>query len=262
MGAAHRRALETEPNDMVTDFPAGGYRYIPAVFQYSGGVGALPGFAIERIRFKNPVPLAQGFERIERIIAAAGRPLTSFCACELRSPAPFSDQGFRSFNESYVVTLGKWGIFDGRNNPVARSNVCPEIDPPAEPSFHAFSFTVDAEDAAPDFVIAGSGEAREGAGPYGERTVRPGETSADAIVEKARFVLGEMERRLGLLGVSWADTTATQVYTVYDLHPVLADEIVARGAARAGLTWHYCRPPVRGLDYEMDCRGIATERLI
>src|ERR1043166_2910262 len=93
--ARRHRAFETEPNDMVTDFPAGGYRYIPAVFQYSGGVSALPEFAIERIRFKNPVPLPQGFERIERIIAAAGRPLTSFCACELRSPAPFSDQGFR-----------------------------------------------------------------------------------------------------------------------------------------------------------------------
>jgi hypothetical protein len=247
---------------MVMDFSAGGYRYIPAVFQYSAGVRALPGFTIQRVRFNHPVPLVEGFDRIERVITAAGRPLTSFCACELRSPAPFSDDGFRAFNESYVVTLGQWGIFDGTNNPVARSNVCPELDPPAAPSFHAFSFTVETKDAAPSFVIAGSGEAREGAGPYSERTVRFGETSPDATAEKARFVLGEMERRLGLLGCSWADTTATQVYTVYDLHPFLADEIVARGAARSGLTWHYCRPPVRGLDYEMDCRGIAAEQVV
>jgi hypothetical protein len=228
-----------------SDFAAGGYRYIPAVFQYSGGVGALPGFAIERVRFRKPVPLP------------------SFCACELRSPAPFSDQGFRAFNEVYVVTLGKWGIYDGRsaNNPVARSNVCPEIDPPAEPSFHAFSFTAAAKDAAPSFVVAGSGEAREGPGNYSERTVRAGDTSPDGLRKKGRFVLGEMERRLGLLGVTWADTTATQVYTVYDLHPFLGDEIVRRGAARGGLTWHYCRPPVRGLDYEMDCRGVANERV-
>ena len=53
--------------------------------------------------------------------------------------------------------------------------------------------------------------------------------------EKARYVLGEMERRLAALGFAWADTTATQVYTVHDLHPFLADEIVRRGAARAGL---------------------------
>src|SRR5215203_2679765 len=116
--------------------------------------------------FRSPLPLLQAFRAAEEMIRAAGRPLTSFCACELRSPAPFTEQGFRAFNEAYVVTLEKWGIFDGKVNPVARSNVCPEIDPPPEPSFHAFSFTVASAAAAPTFVIAGSGEAREGAGPY------------------------------------------------------------------------------------------------
>jgi hypothetical protein len=244
------------------DFAAGGYRFLPGVFQYSGGAAALPGHAIERVRFRAPVPLAEGFARIERIIGAAGRPLTAFCACELRSPAPFTEQGFRAFNEVYVVTLEKWGLFDGKVNPVARSNVCPEIDPPAEPSFHAFSFTVAASDAAPSFVIAGSGEAREGGASYRERTVRHGETTPDAMREKAHYVLGEMERRLAALGFGWADTTATQVYTVHDLHPFLADEIVRRGAARSGLTWHFARPPVRGLEYEMDCRGVGRERVV
>jgi len=245
-----------------SDFAAGNYRFIPAVFQYSGGVAASDGYAIERVRFRAPVPLAAGFARIERIIAAAGRPLTSFCACELRSPAPFTEDGFRAFNEIYVVTLRRWGLFDGTTNPVARSNVCPEIAPPPEPSFHAFSFTVPASQMMKSFVIAGSGEAREGGASYRERTVRRGEHTADAMREKARYVLGEMERRLGILGFGWADTTATQVYTVYDLHPFLADEIVRRGAARAGLTWHFCRPPVQDLDYEMDCRGVNIERVI
>ena len=71
-----------------------------------------------------------------------------------------------------------------------------------------------------------------------------------------------MERRLGLLGRSWSDATATQVYTVHNLYPFFADEIVRRGAARAGLTWHLCRPPVRGLEYEMDCRGVAAEHFV
>jgi hypothetical protein len=244
------------------DFAAGGYRYIPAVFQYSGGVAALPGFAIRRVRFHAAVPLAQGFAGIRRIITAAGRPLTSFCACELRSPAPFDDAGFRAFNQGYVVPLRYWGIVEGERNPVARSNVCPELDKPREPSFHAFCFTVEAKDAAPSFVIAGSGEAREGGGSYAERTVRHGETSADAMREKARFVLGEMERRLARFGLDWAATTAAQVYTVHDLHPFLADEIVRRGAARAGLTWHFCRPPVRGLEFEMDCRGVRAEEVV
>ncbi|HZT48431.1 MAG TPA: hypothetical protein VFA64_10690 [Hyphomicrobiaceae bacterium] len=242
-------------------FAPGGYRFIPAVFQYSGGAAAEPGFAIERVTFAAPVPLAKGFERAAAIIRARGRPLTAFCACELRSPAPFTDAGFRGFNELYCETLAKWGIYDpvGKVNPVARSNVCPEIGPPPEPSFHAFSFTVASTEARPTFVIAGSGEAREGGASYRERTVRHGETSASAMREKAVFVLGEMERRLGLLGFTWNSTTATQVYTVHDLHPFLADEIVRRGAAHAGLTWHYCRPPVQGLEYEMDCRGVAAE---
>ncbi|MFL4975428.1 MAG: hypothetical protein ACJ8A4_17880 [Microvirga sp.] len=244
------------------DFAAGGYRYIPAVFQYSGGVAAMPGHAIRRLHFRDPVPLAEGFRRAERLMAEAGRPPTAFCACELRSPAPFSEDGFRAFNQVYVVTLERWGIFREGDNPVARSNVCPALDPPAEPSLYAFSFTVAEDDAAPSFVIAGSGEAQEGRGSYRERTVRRGETSPDAMRDKARFVLGEMERRMALLGFAWRDTTAAQVYTVHDLHPFLGDEIVARGAARSGLTWHFCRPPVAGLEYEMDCRAVAREDVV
>lgn len=242
-------------------FGPGAYRYIPAVFQYSGGVAAEAGFQIERVVFHTPLPLAAGFRRAEAIIKARGRPLTAFCACELRSPQPFGDDSFRGFNELYVQTLAAWGIYDGKVNPVARSNVCPEIAPPGEPSFHAFSFTVPADDARPTFVVAGSGEAREGGATYRESTVRYGETSDAAIREKALFVLGEMERRLGMLGQSWAATTSTQVYTVHNLHPFFSDEIVRRGAARGGLTWHLCRPPVRGLEYEMDCRGITVEQV-
>lgn len=247
---------------MTAAFTAGGYRYIPAVFQYSAGVAAEPGFEIVRVRFRASVPLERGFEQVAQTIRAAGRPLTAFCACELRSPAPFTEEGFRAFNEVYVGTLRRWGVMQGDVNPVARSNVCPETDPPAEPSFHAFCFTTAAQGASPTFVVAGSGEALEGKASYRDHMVRFGETSPHAIAEKARFVLGEMERRLGLLGFAWADTTATQVYTVHDLHPFFAGEIVRRGAARAGLIWHYARPPVRDLEYEMDCRGIFNERII
>ena len=39
-------------------FSAGNYRYIKAVFQYSGGVAAEAGFEIERAQFLKPLPLA------------------------------------------------------------------------------------------------------------------------------------------------------------------------------------------------------------
>jgi hypothetical protein len=239
-----------------------GYRYIPGPFQYSGGVAAAPGYAIERVRFANPVPLTEGFRRIERLLGDAGLPLTALCACELRSPAPFTDAGFIAFNRDYVGTLQRWRIVIDDRNPVARSNVCPEVDPPALPGFHAFCFVQPSPSASASFVIAGSGEAQEGSGPYREKTIRHGETGADGLADKAQFVLGVMQARMAALGFDWSDTTATQVYTVHDLYPFLGAEIVARGAARHGLTWHFCRPPVIGLEYEMDCRGVTSERVI
>ena len=38
---------------------------------------------------------------------------------------------------------------------------------------------------------------------------------------------------MAALGFSWADVTATQVYTIFEIHPLLADEFVRRGASRA-----------------------------
>ena len=249
--------------DKVTLFNKGPYRYVKGPFQYSGGVIAEPGFTIERVRFLRSPSLTEGFQFIESYLTGLGRPLTSFCACELRSPKPFDDRGFIAFNRLYVGTLEKWGIYSNDDNPVARSNVCPEINPPAEPQFHAFSYTTPTQKTnANSFIIAGAAEADEGMGDYRERTIRIGETSQDAMREKAVHVLNTMEHRMSLLGVGWNQATATQVYTVFDLHSFLDDEIVSRGASNYGLTWHYARPPVYGLDYEMDTRGIQSELFI
>lgn len=242
--------------------PAGGYRFVRGVFQYSAGVAALAGYRIERARFANPLPLAEGFARIAGFLQAIGRPLTAFCACELRSPAPFTDAGFRAFNESYAAVLGQWGLLALGDNPVARSNVCPDIAPPATPSFHAFSYAVPAAGAAPSFVIAGSGESIEGRPTYAEATVAYRDLSPAGLRAKARHVHGIMEARMAALGFTWADTTDVQIYTVHDIHPFLADDLVARGAARHGLTWHFNRPPVIDLEYEVDCRGLHAERVL
>ncbi|MFA6313598.1 MAG: hypothetical protein WCV99_20675 [Sterolibacterium sp.] len=243
-------------------YAPGNYRFIPGVFQYSAGVAAEAGFRIERVRFLKPVPLAEGFRLIERTLQATGRPLAAFCACELRSPAPFDEAGFEAFNKEYVGTLARWGIFDGTLNPIARSNVCPEIDPPKDPSVYAFSYTVAAQAAVPSFVVAGSGEAPEGKGSYQNHVISRGDVSTEGLRNKARFVLAEMENRMRALGFDWPDTTATQLYTVHDIHPFIADELGRRGAMRGGLTWHLNRPPIVELEYEMDCRGVHFERVL
>ncbi|RAI02441.1 hypothetical protein DLJ53_13885 [Acuticoccus sediminis] len=243
------------------EMPEGGYAYMPGVFQYSCGVGALPGFEIRRVRFDAPVPLADGFERIKAHLEGESRPLASFCACELRSPGQFSEEGFRAFNELYCGTLEAWGIYKDGINPVARSNVCPELGAPATPSFHAFSYTVPSG-VEGTFVIAGSGEVPEGMNNYFDHVVARGDQSPEGMRAKARHVLGEMERRMAPFGKGWADTTAAQIYTVFPIHSFLAEELVARGAARHGATWHFARPPIVALDYEMDTRRVVDERVI
>lgn len=247
----------------VIEFSPGGYRFIKGPFMYSAGIAASSGFRVERVRFASVVPLVEGFRRVAEIIRATGRPLTAFAACELRSPAPFTDDGFRAFNQVYVETLKEWGIVgpDGVN-PVARSNVCPAVNPPPEPGFYAFSFTLEDAAARPSFVVAGSAEAREGEGPYRDKTVALGDVSPAGMRAKAKHVLGEMERRAAALGFGWAETTGVHVYTVQNLHPIIADEMAGRGMLGGGITWQYCRPPVVDLEYEMDCRGVHVERVV
>lgn len=242
--------------------PEAGYRFIPAVMQYSAGVAALPGFRLERARFAEPVPLAEGWRRIAAHLDSLGRPRIAFAACELRSPAPFTEDGFLAFNRTYAATLHGWGVLRDAQNPVARSNVCPRVGLPAEPCFHAFTYTVPDAAAPPSFVVAGSGESVEGKASYREHTIAPGDTSATGMLLKGNWVLDEMERRMGSLGHRWADATGVQAYTVHPMPPALTGEIARRGAARHGLTWQDCRPPVEGLDYEMDCRGIPLERVL
>jgi hypothetical protein len=246
----------------VVVFQPGGYRYLSAFFQYSGGVAAEAGFEIERARLAKPLPIAEGFHLVEAHLKNIGRPSTAFAACELRSPAPFTEQGFIDFNRHYVKTLERWGVYKDGLNPVARTNVCPEYHKPASPSLYAFSYTVPAHAARGSFVIAGGGDAEEGKDPLKDHIVRPGETSIDAMRDKIRFVVAEMERRLKALGFGWQDALTTQAYTVQDIGALVGEELVKRGVAPGGLSWHFCRPPVVGLEYEMDVRGAAREIVV
>jgi hypothetical protein len=143
-------------------FPAGGYRFINHQFQYSGGVAAEPGFRIERARFARPVPLAEGFDAIEAYLAGIGRSPTAFCACELRSPAQFTDAGFVAFNSHYVERLAAWGL--PRRD---QSGGALECLPGNRSARHAFVlrfqlYRTSENRMRRSFVAAGSGEAREG----------------------------------------------------------------------------------------------------
>lgn len=239
-------------------FPDGGYAFLEGVFPYSQGVVALPDFAIERVTFSRPVPMAEGFRKIAQHLALQSRPTTALCACELRSPKQFSFEGFAEFNKGYVSVLEKWRLYRNGKNPVARSNVAPDAGAPAEPCFHAFCYTVPSVRTG-SFVVAGSGEWPEG-GRFPEDIVARGDVSASGLKRKVDWVLDMMESRMKQLGVGWRHATATQIYTVHDVHE-LTPKIQQR-VQPSGVTRHNCRPPIEGLDYEMDVRGVSVERVI
>ncbi|MEN9314071.1 MAG: hypothetical protein RIS35_464 [Pseudomonadota bacterium] len=242
-------------------FEPGGYAFLEGGFPYSAGVAALPGHTIVRARFRRVMPVAQAFGAIESHLRAIGRPLTSLCAAELRSPRPFSFEGFRDFNRGYVAVLERWGLYRDALNPVARSNVCPRDDAPPEPGFHAFSYTVPSACPTRAFVVAGSGEWPEDQ-PFPEGIVARDDLSAQGLAAKATYVLKTMRERTEGLGAQWSELTAAQVYTVHDIHPLLRSHFTAQDLTRLGLTWHVCAPPIIGLEFEMDVRGLSSELVL
>jgi len=248
---------------MLVENKRGNYSFLKGIAPYSAGVVAEAGFEVVHVRLARYVPLRAGFDAVEAHLIRVGRPREAMCAMELRSPKPFSFGGFNQFNAGYVDVLKKWDLLVEGMNPVARTNIAPEVNPPAEPSLYGFSYTAPSKAKRKTFVVAGAGELPEGSlDPHD--VIRRGESSVDAIREKAHFVMGLMEGRLRGLGVSWNDVTASEIYTVHEIRPFVDEELLKRmgeGGAH-GLTWHYSRPPIEGIEYEMDLRGCVTEFVI
>jgi hypothetical protein len=243
------------------DHPTGDYRFLPGIAPYSCGVVSKPGYEIGHVTFHRPVPYAQGFEVIEAHLAAENRAKAALCGIELRSPVPFSFPGFGEFNAEYSGILETWGLFVNGVNPVARTNVAPAVAPPAEPVLYGFSYSRPCDAyLPPTFVVAGAGELPEGV-LGAEGIFRAGDTSPGGIAAKARFVMDLMENRLRGLGADWPAVTATDVYTVHPVEPLLPEIILARAGVAAvhGIRWFYSRPPIVGIEYEMDLRGVRTE---
>jgi hypothetical protein len=61
--------------------------------------------------------------------------------------------------------------------------------------------------------------------------------------------------------VTWAEAMAASIYTVHPLQSFLVSEIldVIGQASIHGVHWYYSHPPVQGLEFEMDLRGVRRE---
>jgi hypothetical protein len=247
---------------MLRDGPDGSYRYLAGIPAFSSGVVAATGWEIVHATLRAPVPWREGFGRVEGHLREQGRPRTAVCGIELRSPAPFTFEGFDAFNQGYRALLAEWKILVGDDNPIPRTNVAPVLAGPAEPSLYAFSYTVPGATPLPTFVVAGAGEMRDRTrGAQG--IVRLGDTSPEAMREKARFVMGVMQDRLREVG-EWGRVNAIDVYTALPIDGPLLDEILrpAGAAAIHGIRWFPSRPPIQGLEFEVDLRGVARELTI
>lgn len=221
---------------------------------FSAGAVANPGFDLVHATFIPPTPLSNGFAAIRRHLAEAGRPVNAVCGIELRIPAALTPAGFDQFNRGYVEHLSAWDVLVDGANPIARTNVALEINPAGEPSIHGFYYTVPAPGAIkPGFVLAGMPEvaSREGSK---RQIIAAGDTSTDGMRLKTNCVLENLSAMLVQLGRGWDDATAVNLYTVHDMYPLLGSTLLpAFGAAgHRGLRWHYARPPVAGLELEID----------
>lgn len=241
----------------------GGYRFLPGIAPYSSGVVAMPEYEIVHACLQTPLPWHGGLNAARQYLEGKTLTCRNLCAVELRCPEPYTMEGFIDFNTQYRRLLLDWNMMVDGLNPVARTNVAPEFDPPHEAMLFAFSYTRPSNVSRPTFVVAGGGELPDG--ELAERRIlRVGETSPDALMEKAECVAEIMNSRLQGLGGSSKLLTVLDVYTVHALRPLLENVLVTRlpAIASRGAHWFYSRPPIVDIEFEMDMRGVVCEEVV
>ncbi|HLW70020.1 MAG TPA: hypothetical protein VKS22_05305 [Candidatus Binataceae bacterium] len=247
---------------MLIETPAGNYTFIRGIGSFSAAVCARPGFAIVHANFRPLAPLTEAYARIERHLQTLNRPLAALCGIQLRVPRPFSREGFEEFNRPYIERLRRWSLEVEGANPVARTNVAFEVNPIAEPAMASFFYTVPSHYAPPTWVLSGVPEiaSRDG----GIKVVAHGDTSVDGLRQKTACILEVLGRHLDELQLTWSQATSVNLYGVHDLHPLMASLILPTigEAARRGITWHFARPPVTGLELEIDACAVLREEIL
>ena len=241
--------------------PKGHFRFLKGIAPYSSGAVADAGYEVVQATFLDAPPWREGFERIDAHLKAVGRDRHALCGVALRCSKPYPMDGFVAFNRAYCTLLEEWGILVDGENPVARTNVAPVNDPPGDPVVYGFFYTVSTEGSGGEtFVVAGAGELHSRELDSGG-IIRRGETSAEAMKEKAAYVVSVMGKRLAGLGGTWEQVTAVDVYTAHPFEGQV-EKVVLDGvgkATRLGGRRFYTRPPVEEIEFEMDLRGVRRE---
>ena len=245
----------------LTDHP-GGYRFLPGIAPYSCGVVSAPGFEIVHVTFQRPVPYKDGFEQIERHLASDGRPRTALCGVELRSPRPFTFEGFARVQRGVCPHPGRVGPVRRWREPGR-----PHQRRPGGRSAHragsVWVLVYETVRSIPATDLRRRRGGRTARGRSGGRGDRP----------RRGHLTGRHRRQGG--GSSWTSwstactdwaatgtpsppSTSTRSTRSGDMLPGV---ILARRPRPAvhGIRWFYSRPPIVGIEYEMDLRGVRTE---
>lgn len=247
---------------MLAENNKGNYSFIRGIGPFSAAVLAQTGFEMVHARFLPLIALNDGYERLERHLREVQRPLAALCGIELRIPKVLSREGFEEFNRPYIQRLKGWGLEVAGANPVTRTNVAFETIPVTEPMLAGFYYTIPAQMLGETFVLSGAAEiaSREG----GAQIVARGDTSENGLRQKLECILQVLGDHLSEMKLRWEMATTVNVYTICDIHPLLPT-VLLPALARAsyvGITWHYARPPVVGLDLEIDARAVRTELIL
>jgi len=251
---------------MLIEHVKGNYTFIRGGGPFSSGCIVQPGFEIVHAAILPFVPLARGFELIERHLKQIRRPIDALCGMHLRIPQALTPKGFEEFNRPYIERLQSWGLETDGANPVARTNVALEVDPVPEAMLAGFYYTESADGAGlgpATFVLSGAAEMRQSADGKRE-LVASGDTSAEGIRRKLECVIDLLTGHLRELRLGWDLATAVNLYTVHEVHHTLASTLLRAlgAAARLGVNWHFARPPVIGLEVEIDAHAVRREVIL
>ncbi len=246
---------------MLVDNINGGYGFLAGGPAFSAGCGARAGCEIVHAVLRPALALDRAFELIDRHLAELGRPRAALCGVHLRIPAPLTPGGFEEFNRPYVERMKAWGLMIDGRIPVTRTNVAPEAVRVAGPSLAGFHYTMPAAGAPPTFVLSGAAEIAPG--PSGKpEIVARGDVSPAAIARKLEAVVATLSGHLEALGAAWSDATAVNLYTVHDAHAAIPPMLARIRPGVDGITWHYARPPVIGLEVEIDAQAVRRAIVI
>lgn len=241
------------------DNPAGNYKILPGGAAFCSGVIPYPGYEIVRVLLDPWIPLEQGYGFIEKHLKSVGRPIQAFCGIELRVPAPLAFKDWSTFNVPYLAQLRQWGLMFGDYSGVCRSNIALANDPPALTSLCAFSYAVPASAQGRTFFLSGQADIDGGGKPIAD-----GDVTAPAMRQRARYTIDTVGATLAKLGASWEDTTQVAFFHVHDIPDLWETQLLGLlgGALRRGVIVYRARPPIAGLEVELEARAVRQETIL